>query len=157
VAVLVADGVAGAALRQVYRSLVQAQAVPRFVGMRLGRVRTSDGPDIEVEASIEALPSVLWDAVVLPDLPSDDVSMAALPEAMDFVKEQYRHCKPILAIGNGGIAWLDGLGICGALGDGRPDPGIVLNNDTELAEASVSDFLDALGRHRHHERELVSV
>jgi catalase len=157
VALLVADGVAGAALRQVYRSLAQAQAVPRFVGMRLGRVRTSDGPDIEVEASIEALPSVLWDAVVLPDLPSDDVSMAALPEAMDFVKEQYRHCKPILAIGNGGIAWLDGLGICGALGDGRPDPGIVLNNDTALAEASVSDFLDALGRHRHHERELVSV
>ena len=154
VAVLVADGVPGLALRQVYSSLAKAQAVPRFVGSRLGRVRTSDGQDIEVEASIEALPSVLWDAVVLPDLPTDGAALAAMPEAMEFVKDQYRHCKPILAIGQGGSGWLDGLGIAPMLGKGRPDPGIVLNGAATLSEASLTAFEDALSRHRHHEREV---
>ena len=46
-------------MREVYRSLVQAQAVPRFVGMRLSRVSTTDGQDIKVEASTVSLPSVL--------------------------------------------------------------------------------------------------
>ena len=46
-------------MREVYRSLVQAQAVPRFVGMRLSRMSTTDNQDIEVEASTVSLPSVL--------------------------------------------------------------------------------------------------
>jgi catalase len=66
VAVLVAPGVDGAPLRAAYRRLAEARAVPRFVGLRLGRVDTTDGEPIEVEASVEAMPSVLWDAVVLP-------------------------------------------------------------------------------------------
>ena len=157
VAVLVADGVPGAALREVYRSLVQAQAVPRFVGLRLGRVSTSDGQEIEVEASIESLPSVLWDAVVVPDLSAAEGSLAALPDAVDFVKDQYRHCKPILAIGESGCAWLSGIGISSELGEGQADPGLVLNSSVTLSEASVTAFLSALSRHRHHEREVAKI
>jgi catalase len=154
VAVLVADGVSGAALRQVYLSLAQAQAVPRFVGLRLGRVRTLEGQDIEVEASIEALPSVLWDAVALPDLPPGDPSLAAQPEAMEFVKDQYRHGKPVLALGVGACNWLDALGIPMALADGQPDPGIVLNDGAKLSQEALAAFRAALSRHRPHDREL---
>ncbi len=157
VAVLVADGAAGAPLRELYRKLVEAQAVPRFVGMRLGRVSTSDGQEIEVEASIEAMPSVLWDAVVLSDAQAGGASLAALTEAMEFVKDQYRHCKPILAIGDGGCDWLSSLGISADWDEGQADPGIVLNPAATLSETSVNAFLSALSRHRHHEREVAKV
>ena len=157
VALLVAEGVPGAPLRELYRGLLEAQAVPRFVGLRLGRVSTSDGDDVEVEASIEAMPSVLWDAVVVPDLPLDGSAFAATPDAMDFVKEQYRHCKPILAFGEGGSGWLDALDIPAVLGEDRPDPGVLLSKETALSKATLTGFLAALSRHRHHERELAWV
>ena len=42
-------------------------AVPRFVGPSLGAVEAASGEPLEVDASIEATPSVLFDAVVIPD------------------------------------------------------------------------------------------
>jgi catalase len=155
VALLVVDGVEGDTLRQVQRMLAEAHAVPRYVGLRLGRVATAQGDGIEVEASIEALPSVLWDAVVLPGGDAALATLVASAEVMDFVKEQYRHSKPILAIGETGRQVLAVAGIPRLLADERPDPGLVL---TDGAGAESGDplmvFIATLGRHRHHEREL---
>jgi catalase len=73
---------------------------------------------------------------------------------MDFVKEQYRHCKPILAFGGAPQHLLSRAGIPQLLGGERPDPGLVL---ADASEAQGGDpllaFLAALSRHRHHERE----
>ena len=69
VAILVADGVRrrrrdGAARRR----CSQQGAVPRFVGARLGDVRAATTASrIEVEATLETAPSVLFDALVVPD------------------------------------------------------------------------------------------
>jgi len=155
VALLVVPGIEGATLRQAQRMLAEAGAVPRYVGLRLGHVDTTDGAVIEVEATIEALPSVLWDAVVLPDGDAALATLAASAEVMDFVKEQYRHCKPILAFGETGRQVLATAGIPRMLADEHPDPGLVLAG-SEGGESGdpLMTFLSALGRHRHHEREL---
>ena len=42
-------------------------AVPRFVSTTLGSVEPISGEAIEVDVSLEAAPSVLYDAMVLPD------------------------------------------------------------------------------------------
>ena len=76
--------------------------MPRFVGAALGAVQPTGGDAIEVDVTVEAAPSVLYDAVVLPD--GDDGgrrSFGVDGRALEFVKDQYRHCKPILAIGRG--------------------------------------------------------
>ena len=100
VAILVADGVDGGVLNDIAARLTAAGAVPRFVGARLGtaRVRRAETP-IEVDAPVDAAPSVLFDAVVLPDGADAVQRLAADGRALEFLKDQYRHCKPILALG----------------------------------------------------------
>jgi len=66
VALLVADAVDGAPLRALADRLAAEGAVPRFVAIRLGSVTTISGESIDVDVSMEATPSVLYDAVVLP-------------------------------------------------------------------------------------------
>jgi Zn-dependent M28 family amino/carboxypeptidase len=50
---------------------------------------------------------------------------SANTQAGEFVKEQYRHCKPILALG-ASSSLLEGSGASRKLPDGSDDPGIVL-------------------------------
>ena len=148
VAVLVAPGSDGGLLRAAYRALADAQALPRFVGPRLGRVPAGPGEAIELEASIEALPSVLWDGVVLPCGPAAASALAASDELKDFVKEQYRHCKPLLLLGEDGTPALAALGITLPA-----DPGLVCSGADANADEAIDAFVATLGRHRHYERE----
>ena len=52
-------------------------------------------------ATLETMPSVLFDAVVVPDGEEAAKRLAALGQALEFLKDQYRHCKPILMLGAG--------------------------------------------------------
>ena len=155
VALLVADGADATALREVQRRLAEADAVPRVVGMRLGRVLCSQGQPIEIETTVESLPSVLWDAVVLPQGDGqNDAGLSALaadPDVQDFIKQQYRHGKPILAAGRHGRDMLVKAGVPLKLAGDRPDPGLVL--DEGQADSGSDEFIAAVGRHRQHERE----
>ena len=47
------------------------------------------------------MPSVLFDAVVVPDGEEAAERLALLGQALEFIKDQYRHCKPILMLGAG--------------------------------------------------------
>jgi catalase len=63
VAILVADGVEGASIAALQAALVAAGAVPRLVGIRVGRVVTASGEEIEADASMETRPrscSMRW-------------------------------------------------------------------------------------------------
>ncbi len=148
IALLVADGVDGASLRKLHDTLAAEGAVPRYVGPKLGAVETADGGSIDVEVSLEAAPSVLFDAVVLPDGDAAVNALAAVGLAPEFIKDQYRHCKPILALG-AGARLLEKAGIPRKLPDGADDPGILR---FEQAGETMPDFIEAIARHRHFER-----
>ena len=147
VALLVADGVDGGPLRELADRLVAEGAVPRFLGSTLGAVLTATGEAIEVDATLENTPSVLYDAVVLPDGSDGVKRLAADGRSLEFLKDQYRHCKPILALG-AGRELLDRAAIPTALPSGDPDPGLILGT-----RGAVSAFLKALAVHRHFDRE----
>ncbi len=91
VALLVADGADAASLQAVYDALIGAGASPRYLGAKLGKVKAAVvGAAIEIEATLETMPSPMWDAVAI------DASAEALAKvgpAVEFVKEQFRHCK----------------------------------------------------------------
>ena len=152
IAILVADGVAGDAALALHSRLAQEGAVPRFVGPRLGTVKTQGGDPLEIEVTIETMPSVLFDAVAIPGGPDAVKTLGNLGHALEFLKDQYRHAKPILALG-AGTTLLEKASIPAALSSGKPDPGLILGKDGEAAK-TIPVFLKAIARHRHHEREM---
>ena len=84
------------------------------------------------------MPSVLFDAVVVPDGGSAD-ELSVLGQAREFLKDQYRHCKPILMLGAGERV-VEAAGVpIRRLGLGaRPRP--------------VDAFIEAVGKHRNWDR-----
>ncbi len=149
VAILVADGCDGVAVRALAERLSREGAVPRVVGLSLGAVEAVSGEPLEVDTSIEATPGVLYDAVAIPDGEQAAKTLATAGPALEFLKDQYRHCKTILAAG-ASAAVLRAAGIPEALPDGQPDPGLLTG---KAGEAIVDAFLNALAKHRHFERE----
>ncbi|HEV8549265.1 MAG TPA: catalase, partial [Polyangiaceae bacterium] len=105
VAILVANGVDGAAARALHAGLSDQGAVPRYVGARLGRVSTDDGEELEIEVTFETMPSVLFDAAAVPGGQKAIEELAAIGHAAEFLKDQYRHAKPLLALGAGAAAF----------------------------------------------------
>jgi len=149
VAILVADGCNGAALVALADRLTGEGAVPRFVATTLGSVQPAVGDAIDVDVSLEAAPAVLYDALALPDGGDAITALRADVGALEFIKDQYRHCKPILAFG-AGEQLLRACGIDGALPDGTQDAGLIIAADARSAQ---DDFVAAIAAHRHFARE----
>lgn len=150
IAIFVADGIDGRGAMKLHDTLAEQGAVPRFVGIKLGQVE-SKGEPIDVEISMETGPSVLYDALVLPDGKTGVEALSQSGHAMEFLKDQYRHCKPILVLG-AASSLLDRAGIPTALPSGEADPGI-LRFDGKNLDAALESFVEAIIRHRHFERE----
>jgi catalase len=151
VAVLVADGVDGRSVAQVQGALRAAGAVPRLVGVRIGPFRTSTGDEMQADASMENEPAVLFDALVLPDGAAGVRALQKVGQTLEFVKDTYRHCKAILAIGES-RALLQAAGTPMSLPGGEADPGIVLGHVKSISR-DVQGFIKAVARHRHPERD----
>ena len=149
VAILVADGCEGETLATLADRLTSEGAVPRFVATTLGRVQPATGEAIEVDVSLEAAPAVLYDALVLPDGAGAIKTLRADGRTLEFIKDQYRHCKPILAVGVSDQL-LSACGIETALPTGQPDPGVITASD---ASTAIDEFVAAIARHRHFARE----
>jgi catalase len=152
VAILVADGVDGEAAEALHEGLAERGAVPRYVGVRLGSVRTADGGSLEVEVSLETMPSVLFDAVAVLGGKEAVVKLGNVGHALEFIKDQYRHAKPILALGEGADL-VENAGAPAKLPSGEPDPGMLIAKHGRAREA-LPGFVAAIARHRHHEREM---
>jgi catalase len=149
VAVLVADGAVGQSAVDVHAALFAEGAVPRFVAPRIGPVVTEDGVRIDADASLESEPGFLFDALALPDGAAAVVTLAADGHTFEFIRDQYRHCKTILALGTAGDL-LELAGVSASLPNGDADPGMVLADD---AGEGVAAFIEGIRRHRHPERE----
>jgi catalase len=145
VAIFVADGVDGEGVERLVARLVEGGAVARLVGPTLGAVRAGDGRAHEVDAPIASSPAVLFDAVAVPD-GADGI--AADARALEFLRDQYRHCKPMLVWGSAGDL-LARAGIPATLPDGAADPGLVQDGTA----AGIDAFCHALAAPRTFARE----
>ena len=70
----------------------------------------------------------------------------------EFVKEQYRHCKPILVLG-AGQDLVENAGVPLTLSTGERDPGVLQFPDGNVEEA-LAKFIEAIAKHRHFDREM---
>jgi catalase len=152
VAIFVADGIDGDAVETLHAGLLELGAVPRYIGARLGAVQTEQGTTLEVEVTFETMPSVLFDAAAVVDGRLAIKTLGNVGHALEFLKDQYRHAKPILAIG-AGADLVENAGAPAMLPSGKPDPGMLVTRH-ETAAKMLPDFVKAIARHRHHEREM---
>jgi catalase len=152
IGILVADGLDAAGATALHAGLVAAGAVPRYIGAKLGRVVGEDGEVIEVEVTIETMPSVLLDAIVVPGGDKAAKTLGAIGQAAEFIVNAYRHCKPILAIG-AGRSLVENAGVPARLPSGDPDPGLLLIED-EQTQAALPAFVAAIAKHRHFQRQM---
>jgi catalase len=151
VAILVADGVDGEAAEQLHADLLARGAVPRFVGPRLGSVRTEAGEMLEIEVTLEAMPSVLFDAAAVPGGKEAVITLGNIGHALEFIREQYRHCKPILGLREGADL-IENAGVPSVLLSGAPDPGVLVFRKG-APRGFTEKFAAAIARHRHFERQ----
>jgi catalase len=95
---------------------------------------------------------VLFDALALPGGKDAVTALGNLGHALEFIKEQYRHAKAILALG-AAADLLENAGVSPTLPSGKPDPGVLVGRHAGAGDL-LAPFIEAVAKHRHHEREL---
>ena len=151
VAIMVANGVNGSFVTAAQAALVKLGAVARIVGLRLGAVESEEGTVLGVDATLETTPAVLYDGVIVPGGRRAAQILGSAGQAAEFIADQYRHCKPILAVGEG-CGVVENAGAPARLLTGEPDPGLLLFPDA--ADDAIAGFVEALAHHRHFARAM---
>jgi catalase len=151
VAVLVANGVEMGALRAIQSALHDMGATTRIIAAHLGTVATSSGQQLPVNHTFTNMPSVMFDAVLVPGGAASAQALLLNGDAVHFVLEAYKHCKSLCMIGEG-AQLLRTLGI--AEGEGGPAvTGVVIGKNDPPGRAQLAqDFLAAIAKHRHWNR-----
>lgn len=146
VAIMVAPGANGKEIWKIAQALITKSAVVRLVGARIGLMATADGDNIDADASFSNSPSPLFDAIVLPSGAKAVEALRLNGQALEFVRDAYRHGKSIMALGDGQSV-LEQAGV--ALE--TPIDGVVIAQSA--SRDSIASFITALAQHRHPERE----
>jgi catalase len=139
VAILAAGGVHGPSLARAQTTLSKAGAVVRLLAARLGSLETADGETVEPDATFETMPSVLFDAVLVPDGDAAADELISLGHAREFLRDQFRHGKPIVMLGAGERVVAE----AGVPTDDPSDWALVRDLDA---------FVGAIGKHRNWDR-----
>ena len=143
VAIILAEGFDFELVQKAREALTRAGAMSTLVATRLGVLNASNGKAVNVEATFENSPSVLFDAMIAPDV-LDNAAFFAQGQVTEFIQTQFRHCK---TIGVGHPALLRGIGI--PVSDEKPLAGII----NLKAPKAIDNFLAAVAQHRHFSRE----
>lgn len=113
-AILCDDGVDGAALIKIKQALLEAGAMVRVVASHQGVLQqTSGSQDAEVSADDSVLTTscVLFDGIVVLNGSGEMMdSMESDPRYKEFVKDTYKHYKPIAVHGNGVMFVMNAIG-----------------------------------------------
>ncbi|NPT39392.1 catalase [Paraburkholderia xenovorans] len=146
IAILVANGVDAGSVKAAADALIAKGAVVRLVGPRIGLLAASEGGMLDADASLENHPSALFDGMVVPDGQQGVDALAVDGRALEFIRDQYRHGKTLLLIGDGSRL----LGQAGIPVNGD-DPGLIVTGKT--SRPAMQEFIDALAHHKHPARE----
>lgn len=143
VSFLVADGVCGHCVDAARKALMDEGVHVQMLAPHMGEVATREGGRIKVDGTLEGNPSLLFDAVLVPD--GDSVELLKQDgDAKYHLCQAYKHLKAIAAFGGAGK-------LCEAAGLPRDkdDAGLVMGE----AETAIGEFIEAMRAHRVWDRE----
>ena len=151
VAVLVAEGFDAAGVAALSKALAREGAAAVLVGPHVGPVVADDDKAYGVSFSILTTSSVLFDAVVVADgAHAGDWIQEA--DAVEFVKDSYKHCKAVGASG-AGVRLLEAadIPVDGPKGERPADEATAVGD--RLSRQVIQRFLTAIADHRLWSRE----
>lgn len=138
IAVLVANGVDAASVDKLVKALEAHSARPMLLGPTSAPVKATDGKQLPVDASMEGMPSIMFDGIVVPSGKASTDALAASGLAKHFLLEGYKHLKALVLTKE----LATGLGL-------KEDKGLLLGDDQKAVDA----FVKAVEGHRVWERE----
>ncbi|MBI5275958.1 MAG: catalase [Burkholderiales bacterium] len=154
VAILVAPGVDSAPVLAAQKVLEDEGAVARLVGPRIGPIPAADGDALDADASMENEPNFLFDALIVAD---GDEAVAALAQdghTMEFLRDQFRHCKTILSIGSSSRLFAQaGLPASMEKSHTQGGSGLIFAAAPDI-DTALQAFVEGMRRHRHFGREM---
>ncbi|WP_434561464.1 catalase HPII [Pseudomonas sp. R1-6] len=141
VAVLVANGVDGAIIDALKKALEAEGAHAKILGPTSAPVTAANGQTLPVDASMEGLPSIAFDAVFVPGGVESIKALSADGVALHYLLEAYKHLKAIALHGEARqLLMLLKL---------EADAGLIPDADASKFQA----FFDAIAQHRVWARE----
>jgi catalase len=141
VAILVANGVDSTAIDALKAVLEAEGAHAKVLGPTSSPVKTADGKTLPVDASMEGLPSVAFDAVWVPGGAASVKALSTDGVALHYLLEAYKHLKAI-GISPDAKVLIDALKL-------DEDAGLLVGQDGQTFQA----FVDAIAQHRVWARE----
>lgn len=155
IAILVADGIEAPSLRRLLQDLTEAGAMCSLVALQLGTVSTVSGRQLAVDHTFSTMPSIMFDAVLIPGGDASASTLCGIGEAVHFVLEAYKHYKTICAV-NEGAQLLASLGFSPGKDPELitvPTPGVLIADARKVLDGQVTqDLIAAIALHRHWDR-----
>lgn len=158
VAILAADGYDHKDVSHVMQALEAGGAKAHIISKHQGMLKSSSGEELEVDKSFVTTASVLYDAVYIPGGKENIETLKIQGDAVHFVNEAFRHCKPLGATGQGvellKAANLPDIQFAGQKSADKviSDKGVVTSMKGD--NSAFNDlFIAAIAKHRHWDRE----
>ncbi len=146
VAILAADGVDEKSLTAIKTAIEAAGGVTEVIAPRLGYITSANDEKIHVDESLLTAASVLFDAVYIPGGTNSVATLEAEGDAIHFLNEAFKHCKPIAADEQAQQV-LDATYFSKKV---ENDEGVIVGSD---AEKLATEFIEAIKQHRFWQRE----
>jgi catalase len=159
IAILAADGYNDEDVTAVKQALEEAGAHVKVVAKYLGTVQSGNGAELKVDKSYPTTASIMYDAVFIPGGQKSIAQLKEHGDALHFVNEAFKHCKPIAALGEGVelllAAQVTGIRVAGPDSEEvmMVDNGIVTSRDGIDRHVFADSFKEAIAQHRHWARK----
>lgn len=152
VAILAASGVDDNSLNAMKSALLAQGVMCKIIAPKLGEITGISGKKLKVDQSFLIATSVVFDAVYIPGGEASVAALTGEADALHFVEEAYKHCKPIAADA-GAVEYLEYTYIGNKLAeegyDATADGVIIGTGKTNRSKS----FIEAMKQHRFWERE----
>ena len=147
IAVVMGPGAELGAFKVLQQALNDAGATTKVVAAHLGFVASSSGQQVPVDFTFQNMPSVMFDAVLVPGGSACAQALLKDGAAVHFVLEAFKHCKAICMIGES----VELLKLAGVTpGEGPAPAGVIIGTNEPTARLQMAqDFIAAIGKHRH--------
>ncbi len=154
IAILAADGVDENSLEKMKNALEAEGAVVELVAPKLCALISENNMEFAITKSFLTTASVLYDAVYVPGGTNSVAALAGEPDAINFLDEAFKHCKPIAA-DEAALQVLNKTNFSRKLPreftkENAMETGIVIGNDINKAAGL---FIKAIAQHRFWDRE----
>ena len=145
VALLVSDGVSAASVNALRAAFAKEGVHSQILAPHMGCVKTEEGDCLTVAGTISGTPSVLFDAVAVPEGRASLEALMKCGKSKHYLCQAYRHLKPVALPGEA-----KGMLLAANLREDPHDAGLIYGRDSATAGA---ELLAAMKLHRIWARE----